>query len=618
MKQITIGLSGHIDHGKTSIVKCLTGKNTDNLKDEIERGMTIDIGFAHFNKNISLIDVPGHEKFVKNMVAGVSAIDSVILVIAADDGIMPQTKEHFEILKILKINSGIVVINKIDLVDEEWLELIELEVKKFVENTFLNDANIIKVSTIDNIGIDNLKKEILNISTIDNNRFNRGIFRMFIDRVFTKKGFGTVVTGTVESGEISKGKQLQILPDSEKVNVRDIHSHDNIVPKLSLGDRGAINLQSVNKDILKRGFHLGEYGYFDLVSNAVCFINTASDLKHNQRIRVHLGTQEVMARVYFVSNDIIKTMVGLLKFENKIVASYRDKFIIRTYSPVTTIGGGEIIDVNINGKWNQNKLYINQFSNRTEESEIVEKIIQRDDTLVFKKSSLCKHLSISIMNLNSILLKINNLRYYAEDDPWIISSDQYINYSNKICGILTNLHNQNPYNKGFLLDEINNAVLLPDDLLKMILFDMCKENKIKVENDLYSKYEFQVNLSKDKTIIKDKLVDILHEDYFQTLTFSELGKKVNQSEDIVKKLLYIEKSNNNIIIINGEIIFTVKNYNKMLDDLKIYFKNNDSLSVGDFKKIINSSRKYAVPLLEYLDKQKITYRIGNERKINKK
>ena len=618
MKQITIGLSGHIDHGKTSIVKCLTGKNTDNLKDEIERGMTIDIGFAHFNKNISLIDVPGHEKFVKNMVAGVSAIDSVILVIAADDGIMPQTKEHFEILKILKINSGIIVINKIDLVDEEWLELIELEVKKFVENTFLNDANIIKVSTIDNIGIDNLKKEILNISTIDNNRFDRGIFRMFIDRVFTKKGFGTVVTGTVESGEISKGKQLQILPDSEKVNVRDIHSHDNIVPKLSLGDRGAINLQSVNKDILKRGFHLGEYGYFDLVSNAVCFINTASDLKHNQRIRVHLGTQEVMARVYFVSNDIIKTMVALLKFENKIVASYRDKFIIRTYSPVTTIGGGEIIDVNINGKWNQNKLYINQFSNRIEESEIVEKIIQRDDTLVFKKSSLCKHLSISIMNLNSILLKINNLRYYAEDDPWIISSDQYINYSNKICGILTNLHNQNPYNKGFLLDEINNAVLLPDDLLKMILFDMCKENKIKVENDLYSKYEFQVNLSKDKTIIKDKLIDILHEDCFQTLTFSELGKKVNQSEDIVKKLLYIEKSNNNIIIINGEIIFTVKNYNKMLDDLKIYFKNNDSLSVGDFKKIINSSRKYAVPLLEYLDKQKITYRIGNERKINKK
>ena len=618
MKQITIGLSGHIDHGKTSIVKCLTGKNTDNLKDEIERGMTIDIGFAHFNKNISLIDVPGHEKFVKNMVAGVSAIDSVILVIAADDGIMPQTKEHFEILKILKINSGIVVINKIDLVDEEWLELIELEVKKFVENTFLNNANIIKVSTIDNIGIDNLKKEILNISTIDNNRFDRGIFRMFIDRVFTKKGFGTVVTGTVESGKISKGKQLQILPDSEKVNVRDIHSHDNIVSKLSLGDRGAINLQSVNKDILKRGFHLGEYGYFDLVSNAVCFINTASDLKHNQRIRVHLGTQEVMARVYFVSNDITKTMVGLLKFENKIVASYRDKFIIRTYSPVTTIGGGEIIDVNINGKWNQNKLYINQFSNRIEESEIVEKIIQRDDTLVFKKSSLCKHLSISILNLNSILLKINNLRYYAEDDPWIISSDQYINYSNKICGILTNLHNQNPYNKGFLLDEINNAVLLPDDLLKMILFDMCKENKIKVENDLYSKYEFQVNLSKDKTIIKDKLVDILHEDYFQTLTFSELGIKVNQSEDIVKKLLYIEKSNNNIIIINGEIIFTVKNYNKMLDNLKIYFKNNDSLSVGDFKKIINSSRKYAVPLLEYLDKQKITYRIGNERKINKK
>ena len=618
MKEIIIGLSGHIDHGKTSLIKSLTNNFSGSLKEDVERGMTVDLGIAFFDKKITLIDVPGHEDFVKNMMSGVHSIDIGLLVIAADDGVMPQTIEHLNILKLFNISDLIIVINKIDLVDKEWLELIELEIEKFVQNTFLNNANIIKVSTIDNIGIDNLKKEILNISTLNNNRFDRGIFRMFIDRVFTKKGFGTVVTGTVASGEISKGRQLQVLPDSEKVNVRDIHSHDNIVSKLSLGDRGAINLQSVNKDILKRGFHLGEYGYFDLASNAVCCINTVSDLKHNQRIRVHLGTQEVMARVYFVSNDITKSMVGLLRFENKIVASFRDKFIIRTYSPVTTIGGGEIIDINIEGKWNQNKLYIDQFSNKIEESEIVEEIIQRDDNLVFKKSSLCKHLSLSIMNLNSILLKINNLRYYTKEDPWIVSSNQYLNYSNRICGILKNLHNQNPYNKGFLLDEINNAVLLPDDLLKLILFDMCEENKIKVENDLYSKYEFQVNLSKDKIIIKDKLIDILHEDFFQTSTFSELGKKVNQSEDIVKKLLYIEKSNNNIIIINGEIIFTVKNYNKMLDDLKIYFKNNDSLTVGDFKKIINSSRKYAVPLLEYLDKQKITYRIGNERKINKK
>ena len=618
MSQITIGLSGHIDHGKTSIVQSLTGKNTDSLKDEIKRGMTIDIGFAHLNDKISLIDVPGHEKFIKNMVAGVSAIDSAILVIAADDGIMPQTKEHFEILKLLGLNSGIIVINKIDIVDKEWLNLVELEIKEFVKDTFLYKANIIKVSALLNQGIDELKEEIMNISTIKKNKFNRDIFRMFIDRVFTKKGFGTVVTGTVSSGKISKDKQIQLLPSYEKVNIRGIHSHDSNVDTLNIGDRGAINLQSINKVNLKRGFHLGETDYFNLVNNAICKINTFKELKHNQRIRVHLGTQEVMARVFFTKDNIVPNMTALLKFEKNIVAAFKDKFIIRTYSPITTIGGGEIIDINIEGKWNHCKKYIDELSTEKFDYKIIEKIIQRNNKAVFTKSNLSKHLGLSIKILDGLLNQISDLKSITKDDPWIIALKQYKMYSKNIIDIIIDLHKRNPYTKGFLLEEINNRILLPNSLLKYILLDLCKDKKIKVDCDLYAKYDFSINLSKDNLLIKNKLLDILNKELFQTSSINDLANQLDQDNDTIKKLLQIEKSDNNIIIINGGIIFTTKNYNELLKKIESFFKKNDLLNIKDFKEITQTSRKYAVPLLEHLDKQKITFRLGNERKYNKK
>ena len=303
MKQFTFGLSGHIDHGKTSIVKSLTGQNTDNLKDEIKRGLTIDIGFAHLNNHISIIDVPGHEKFIKNMVSGVNAIDSAILVIAADDGIMPQTKEHFNILKILKINSGIIIINKIDLVDPEWLELIISEIKIFVKDSFLENAKIIKVSTLLNLGIEDLKNEIIHLSNNLLSKFDRGIFRMFVDRVFLKKGFGTVVTGTVLSGKINDNSKLTLLPINEEVKIRSIQTHNEKVLEVEIGNRSAINIQNIEKNKVFRGSHLSLNKYFQNVDIAVAEIDILHEIKHNQRIRVHLGTQEVIARILFAKDN---------------------------------------------------------------------------------------------------------------------------------------------------------------------------------------------------------------------------------------------------------------------------------------------------------------------------
>ena len=301
-KQIVIGMAGHIDHGKTKLVKSLTGKDTDSLKQEKDRGMTIDIGFAFLDKNITIIDVPGHEKFVKNMMSGASSIDIVILVIAADDGIMPQTIEHFEILKILDIKKGIIVINKIDLVESEWIDMIKEDIKALVKSSFLEGSNILLSSAERGDGIDQIKDEIMSVCASISHKNDTGIFRMHIDRVFSKSGFGTVVTGTIVSGQVKLGDTLDLIPSNDTLRVRGIQSHGENVESASCGDRAAINLSNINAVNLKRGYHLSKVNSYAEKNKFVAKITTVDSydntIKNNQRVRVHLGTKEVISRIY--------------------------------------------------------------------------------------------------------------------------------------------------------------------------------------------------------------------------------------------------------------------------------------------------------------------------------
>ena len=616
MKQFTFGLSGHIDHGKTSIVKSLTGQNTDNLKDEIKRGLTIDIGFAHLNNHISIIDVPGHEKFIKNMVSGVNAIDCAILVIAADDGIMPQTKEHFNILKILKINSGIIIINKIDLVDPEWLELIISEIKTFVKNSFLENAKIIKVSTLLNIGIEDLKNEIIHLSNNPLSKFDRGIFRMFVDRVFLKKGFGTVVTGTVLSGKINDNSKLTLLPINEEVKIRSIQSHNEKVLEVEIGNRSAINIQNIEKNKVFRGSHLSLNKYFQNVNIAVAEIDILHEIKHNQRIRVHLGTQEVIARILFVKDNEKK--IGLLKFEKKIVCSFLDRFIIRSFSPITTIGGGRIFDINISGKWSEKKIYMMNLLNKNKKSDIIHEIVNYRTKNIFNEMDLCHHLGLSKSCTNEIIKDDSNFCFFGENNPWITTKIQLKKIHRKIFNIINTYHIKNPYFNGIIFDQLNQKVLLPEPFLKFVLDDLLEEKSIKIFKDLYSIYDFQIKLEENDKVLKDKLYRIIDDYKFETPDFSFLMKELKIDEKKLKNFLNIEKNNNSIIILDGTLFFSYKNYLTLLDSLKVFYKTNYTMSISDFKKIANTTRKYAVPLLEYLDKENITYRDGNERKYNKK
>ena len=311
MHQIVIGTAGHIDHGKTALVKALTGTDTDQLVQEKARGMTIDLGFAYLNDQITIIDVPGHEKFIRNMAAGAANIHIGMLVVAADDGIMPQTREHLQILDSFSIQEGLIVLTKVDLVqDEDWLELVELDLQDLIKNTVLDTAPITRVNNLNGDGIEAVKKLLLRISKEVKIQIKSSKFRMHIDRVFTKKGFGTVVTGTVGSGEIKVGDKVELLPQSIETKVRGIQTHGNNVDLVGVGDRAAVNLVHVQRTNINRGTVLSNSGVFSVTKQVIAHItmnpNTHWSIKNKQRIRLHIGTAEVLGRVSMATAKLSK------------------------------------------------------------------------------------------------------------------------------------------------------------------------------------------------------------------------------------------------------------------------------------------------------------------------
>ncbi|MEJ2636412.1 MAG: selenocysteine-specific translation elongation factor [Calditrichia bacterium] len=352
-RQYVIGTAGHIDHGKTALIQALTGINTDRLKEEQERGITIDLGFAHFSDNVTIIDVPGHERLIKNMVAGVSTIDLVLFVIAADDGIMPQTREHLDIVKLLGISHGIFVITKIDLVDEEWLLMVEEEIGNLLKGSVFENAPVLKTSAVTGEGIEDVRKTIFESLKQIERREDDGIFRLPIDRVFGKPGFGTVVTGSVLSGQIDAGGAVEILPELIPARVRGLQSHDRPVESVSMGDRAALNLTGIGNDQLHRGQVIAQAGYYRAVQSFNARLTPLPDetvlIKNRMRVRIHLHTAEIFARLVLPELKALdpgQSAMVQFRLEKPVYASFGDHFIIRQYSPQITLGGGIVLETN--------------------------------------------------------------------------------------------------------------------------------------------------------------------------------------------------------------------------------------------------------------------------------
>ena len=622
--QVVVGMSGHIDHGKTSLVQALTGKNTDSLDQEKLRGMTIDIGFAYLENKVTIIDVPGHEKFVKNMLSGSTGIDIAVLVIAADDGVMPQTKEHFEILKLLNIKNGFIVLNKVDLVEEDWIELVKKDILDLTDSSFMHNTKIIETSVVKNIGIDDVKQQIIEMGSTIPSKENTGLFRMHIDRTFSKTGFGTVVTGTVSSGSVSVGETVEILPGNQQSKIRNIQTHGKDVDRTNIGERAAINLNNISSADLSRGYHLSKPKTYQENNSFIAEISIIDknkySIKSNQRVRVHLGTKEVMARISIIKNDIESDqnkIMALFKLENSLVCGIGDRFIIRQYSPVVTIAGGIIYDITRDKVWKDIKKLASDFidKNRNERLYSIVSNISSEQPLEYK--NIENYLNMSKIEFDSILS--NDDRYEIIEHnkiSWVVAKSNTKLLIESIKKFISDYHTQNPMTEGCNKKVIGQKIKIEENFLTFLLEKMKNKKIIKSNLNFWSMYDFSLGLNDKDLKYKDQILGYLKENDFIDISNNDFFIKYSIDKDVFFGIANYLESKNDIVKIDANIFVSYDKILLMKKMISDFFKVNESLSVPEFKEITNLTRKYAIPVLEYFDKINFTFRVENRRKLS--
>ena len=622
MSQIVFGTAGHIDHGKTTLVKALTGTNTDNLREEVERGMTIDLGFAFLSKDVTIIDVPGHEKFIRNMVAGVTSIDAALLTIAADDGIMPQTKEHFDILSILGVTIGVVAINKIDLVDDsEWLDLMEEEIRAFLAGTFMERAPIIRVSAVTGQGIDQLKNTLLKITDHSKAKSDRGFFRLFADRVFSMKGFGTVVTGTVTGGRIQLGEEIELLPSMDCAKVRGLQSHGKSVTKVELGDRAAINLSQLDKAVIKRGSQLSEKEFLRpsmVIGVSLSMLNkTSRKIKHQQRLRFHFGTEEVLGRMFFVERgtslcEAGETEIALIKLEEPVAVAVQDIFIIRFYSPAETIGGGVVIDPFPPRRFKLARLWLKSLAQKNTQ-ERLELFFQQSGRKPLTLSGWKKRWQASSKKFICDSNSLNTIKFGNPHDPFItlksIVDEQLKKYLKKLSSSLKQLSTR----RGFPREDLRKSLGYSRPLFDWLSERLEKKELIQIESGNITLTGYKVKLSTKDAALTESLSKILNKTGLTPPIINELASQAGANNSEIIPLLHVLKDRGKIIKISDKLWFDKKAIEQLQDLLINNFSKSGGFDITQFKELTNTSRKHAIPILEYFDNQRFTNRQGDRR-----
>ncbi len=632
---IVMGTAGHIDHGKTTLIKALTGIDCDRLKEEKKRGITIELGFAFMDlpggRRLSIVDVPGHEKFVKNMVAGATGIDFVLLTVAADEGIMPQTKEHIEICSLLGITKGIVAITKIDLVDEELLELAIEDVKEYLSSTFLKDAEIICVSSHTGVGLDELKSAIYKMVETIKQKESSDIFILPVDRVFTLKGHGTVITGTLVSGDIKVGEDVTLYPKEKSSKVRHIQVHGEPQEYIKAGRRTAINLANLEVDDIKRGDVVARPNtLFPSTTWDVeieCLSSSPRPLLHRKEIHFHHGTKEILARIYLLDKDKVEPgqrAIAQIRFPEPMVGVFGDKFVIRSFSPLRTIAGGTVI--NPIGK------KIKRFSEQVKilkqllKGDIEEKILIHLNQM---KTQGCSFKMLHVLtNVNSKdlektlnkLLSSQQIFCFDKDEKTYISNLVVEMTLHDLISYIDNFHKQNPMEPGLPKGQLFSdwGKNLSKKLVNFLIEHAIKKGLIEAEEDIIRKKGYKISLRKDQTRLKETVLNKFINSGYTPPSIKKLIEDLNVDRKELEPILKILIEEKRIVKVKEDLYFSKEAIEEIKSKVIKFFENNQEMKPQDFKAMTNLSRKFSIPLLEYLDKEKITMRIGDVRKLRRK
>lgn len=611
-----IGTAGHIDHGKTTLIKALTGKETDKLKEEKERGISINLGFTYMDlksgDRAGIIDVPGHENFIKNMMAGVVGIDIILLVVAADDGVMPQTIEHAQILHYMGVDNAIIVITKKNLVDEDDLELVKEDIKISFEDTLLEDAPIIAVDSVSGENIDKLKDLIEEKIYASEKKEDDKSMRMNIDRSFTLKGIGSIITGTLTEGEIYKDREYMVYPKEAIVKVRSIENHDKPIDIAHKGQRIALNLTNISSNEIQRGDIIAEKNSLIKVKNVQTLLNLSKfedvELRHWSRVRFFHGTKEILARAVPLDRKEIKsrdTALCEFRLEEEIYVKRGDKFVIRSYSPLMTIGGGEIIDTNEENHTINSTSYVSYLKNKENYSEIDEIL---DYLVEFRNfDQIFSHMGIEDKILKDYLEKIEENNEIDKIGDMYISRKSLNSWANDLENFLKTYHENHPLEEGIPREELRQKVKinLYSKNFEIMLKNKVITKKIMLQKGLVKNKSFAISLDQDQKKIDEIMKKI-----------KDNEPKILKEADIIDKkedreiLTYLCKKDLSKI---DEFYLRKEYLDKLIEMAKTFMEKNGKMQVSEFRDLSELSRKQAVAVLEYMDKKNISKRIDDYR-----
>ncbi len=631
MKHIIIGTAGHIDHGKTTLIRALTGRNTDRWEEEQRRGITIDLGFTYFDlKNgnrVGIIDVPGHERFINNMVAGVVGMDLVMLVVAADEGIMPQTREHMDILGQLGIQKSILVLNKCDLVEADWLELVEEEIKEELEGTFLEHAPIVEVSAATGQGISELIEVIerLTVEELVEKDINT-IPRLPIDRVFSLSGFGTIITGTLLAGTISKEDNLQVYPVGRECKIRNIQVHGQDVEKCYAGQRVAINLSNIKKSELRRGCVLAPPNNMKNTTLLDVKLNVLPSsmrvLTNQTRLHLFTGTSEILCRAVLLDREEIgpgESGFVQLRLEEEIALRRGDKFVVRFYSPMETIGGGIVLEPTPKKKKRFDKNVIEELKRKESGSseDVIELHVKSHGETMVTATELAK---LTALSLEEVMEDIQSLDEQGIVKVFRMKKDSYVwhtvheqNMRHQLLQTIEKYHETYPYRYGMKKAEVHMTYMKK---VKLNIFDLYME--MLSEEGVLKRYQEFLHLPKfevRKDGVYDHVLKTIQREFekaqFDFLRFSELSfSKGTQEEveDILLLLLDEEK-----VVKISEDVYTLKTLiDHAKEVIQSRLKENPFITIAEVRDLLGTSRKSAKPILEYMDSIKVTKKNGTE------
>ncbi|MCF6465350.1 selenocysteine-specific translation elongation factor [Clostridium sp. Cult2] len=634
MKHIIVGTAGHIDHGKTTLIKALTGRNTDRLKEEKNRGISIELGFTYFDlpsgKRAGIIDVPGHEKFIKNMLAGVMGMDIVLLVIAADEGVMPQTSEHLAILDLLGIEKGFIVLTKSDLVESEWLELVKEDIREQVKGTFLESTPIIPVSSVKKTGIQEVIRLIDQLTLEIDDRETDDMPRLPVDRVFTMAGFGTVVTGTLLSGKLNVGDEIQIFPGDKLARIRTLQVHDQDTKIAFAGQRVAINMAGIKKGEVHRGDVIAPKDSMKETLMLDVKVKLLKDMdrsiNNRTRLRLYIGTKELLCRIILLDKEILnpgEAAYAQLRLEEKVVAKRGDRFIIRFYSPMFTIGGGKILEPNPTKKqpFDDEAIKELEIKEEGESIDIIEKIIL-DKSKYFPTikeiSTATAMLEEKVRDDVSKLVESNKMILFSlTKDLHVIHVDFFNELKERIIEEIESFHERYPLRIGISKEELRSRFLnnAPSKVGERFIDLLVEKGFLEQEKETVHRTGFEIEYSPIQLKIKDSIVKILKEKMFTPPRKEELIKMTGYDSIEVEEVINSLVNSGEIIKLNEEIFLYNTVYEESLRLLKEYIKDNDFITVAQFRDILNTNRKVALILLEYFDQFKITKRDGDKRTI---